>query len=495
MSKSGIQIGWCAIVSVFFAAFSFSAKAIEMKPNVVFILIDSLGWSDTTLYGMTQLYQTPNIERIARRGMLFSKAYADGPLDCPTRASILTGQNPARIGMTEAYCAKNSHPSSKTEPTDKSPPDRKIREAKSATHLDTHDYPLAKAMQAAGYKTGHFGKWQLGLGNDSTRKQGFDDSFLCATGLTDSQPEYFASWAGVKSIKPKTADEHIDDRITDEAIAWIKKNKEKPFFLNYWPLSVGAPFQAKPELVEKYKALVNPTDKQRSPTYAAMIEAMDTNIGKLLDALDQLEIADNTAIIFFSTNGGVISNNETSEHGAFTSNSPLRGGSSSVYEGGLAVPCIVSWPNITKANSRSDAVIQGADFYPTFVSLLNLKTKPDQIFDGVSIGPALVGRPLERKAVFTHFPHYPRLLGSDDSNALGPCTTLISGGWKLIRVYYEGDQGKHGYRLYNLSEDIAETYNLASQHPEKVAELDAMIQKCLEDTKAVMPEINPDYKP
>ncbi len=484
MMKLRILVRLGVVAGVFFAAFSFSARADETRPNVVFILIDSLGWSDTTLYGMTQFYQTPNIERIARRGMLFSKAYSDGPSDCPTRASILTGQNPARTGITGA-CSAGSGNFLKAELLAKSPPDEKISEVRSATRLDADYYTLSKAIKAAGYATGHFGKWYLGEGNSSAREYGFDDVFLRTNDPHNRQSEHSTT----------ASPDDFDDIITDSAIKWMQKNKEKSFFLNYWPLSVGAPFHAKPELVEKYKAIANSSHKQYRPTYAAMIEAMDANIGKLLDAMDQLEIADKTAIIFFSTNGGVTSEMEKCDGGAPTSNSPLRGGAASVYEGGIAVPCIVSWPNVTKFNSRSDSVIQGADFYPTLVSLLSLKPKPNQIFDGVSIVPALVGKPLERRAVFTHFPHYPRLLSPSDPDALPPCTHVIAGEWKLIRIYHEGGQGKHGYRLYNLREDGAETKDLSAENSGKVAELDALIQKYLETTNAILPEINPDFKP
>ncbi|NJM37732.1 MAG: sulfatase-like hydrolase/transferase [Akkermansiaceae bacterium] len=324
------------------------------------------------------------------------------------------------------------------------------------------------------------------LEKNSAREYGFDEDFLQANPRSSRHPE---------NSKTTHPEEQTDDFITDSAIKWMQKNKEKSFFLNYWPRSVSAPYHAKPELIEKYNALANFNNKQYRPIYAAMIEAMDANIGKLLDALDQLDIADKTAIIFFSTNGGVTSDTEKCDGAAPTSNSPLRGGASSVYEGGLAVPCIVSWPNVTKFNSRSHAVIQGADFYPTFVSLLGLETKPGQIFDGVSIVRALTGKPLERQAVFTHFPHYPRLLSSGDPDALPPCSQVIAGEWKLIRIYHEEGEGKHGYRLHNLRDDVTETHNFSAENPGKVAELDALIQQHLDNTKAVIPEINPEYRP
>lgn len=278
-----------------------SATAAESRPNVIFILADDLGWSDTTINGTTKFYQTPNLERLAKRGMVFSRAYSASPLCSPTRASILTGLNPARIGIT----APNCHvPEVKmTASVQKSaPPTAKALQCESATRLDPKYFTLAEALKSNGYATGHFGKWHLGPEPYSPLQHGFDVD-LPHTAGPGPAGSFVAPWK-FKDFDPLTPNEHIEDRMADEAVAWMEKNKDGPFFLNYWQFSVHAPFNAKKALIEKHRARVNPTDPQRSPTYAAMVESMDDSIGKLLDAVDRLGIADRTAIIFISDNGG-----------------------------------------------------------------------------------------------------------------------------------------------------------------------------------------------
>jgi arylsulfatase A-like enzyme len=491
-----------SIFQVFLAVIMIGVSHGANKTNVVFILIDGLGWSDTTLYGTTQFYQTPNLERLAKRGMLFSRAYAGGLVDCPTRASILTGLSPSRLGITLDTCgfADNILESSLQK---QAPATQKLLLATSATRLDTKYVTIAETLKAAGYKTAHFGKWHLGPRSHAPLYHGFDvdipNTFRFAPGKTS----YFAPWA-LDGFLEKVPNEHIDDRITNEAVTWMEKNKDEPFFLNYCPFSMRAPYSAKPELIGKYKTLANPASSQRSPTYAAMVETMDTNIGKLLDALDRLGIADRTGIVFYSTHGGQASTvgnpaiGEMVDGGRPTSNSPLRGGAWGVYEGGLAVPCVVSWPNLTKPGSRSDAVIQSMDFYPTLLELLDLKPEPDQVFDGISIAKALTGKPLTRQAIFVHFPHYSRFYPKDP-DSLPPSTTVISDGWKLIRIYNDDPKGSRSHRLYHIKEDIGEINNLAStsdlatKEPQKVKLLEAMIENHLAMTKAIVPKANPAY--
>ena len=462
-----------------------ASAAVPDRPNIVFILADDLGWSDTTLYGTTQFYQTPNLERLAKRGMLFTRAYSASPLCSPTRASILTGQSPARIGITAPNChlpqvrlEASLHP--------KTPAANKALPCESATRLNTNYFTLAEALKQAGYATAHFGKWHLGPAPFSPLQQGFDVDIPHWPGPGPAG-SYVAPWK-FPDFDPDTPNQHIEDRMAKEAVAFIEKHKDGPFFLNYWMFSVHAPFDAKKALIEKHRARVNPASPQRSPTYAAMVESMDDAVGTLLNTLDRLGIAERTAVVFFSDNGGNMYNQIDGVPP--TSNAPLRGGKATVYEGGVRVPCIVRWPGVTQPGSRNDTVIQSPDFYPTFLGLLGLKPQPGQIFDGASLAGVFRGEPLAREAIFTYFPHSPQV-----PDHLPPAVTVHAGDWKLIRLFHEGQNAAHAYQLYDLKNDLGETNNLASQEPGRVKQLDARIEKFLADTKAVVPKPNPAYNP
>ena len=410
--------------------------------------------------------------------MVFSRAYSASPLCSPTRASILTGQSPARIGIT----APNCHlPEVKlTASVQKNAPaTAKALQCESATRLNTSYVTLAEMLKSAGYATAHFGKWHLGAEPYSPLQQGFEVDLPHTPGPGPAG-SFVAPWK-FPNFKERTPNEHIEDRMGDEAVAWMTKNKDKPFFLNYWQFSVHAPFDAKKSLIEKYKGRVDPKSPQRSPTYAAMVESMDDSVGKLLDALDRLGIADKTAIVFLADNGGNMYN--TVDGTTPTSNAPLRGGKATVYEGGIRVPCVVSWPKVTKPGSKnSEAIVQSTDFYPTILELLKLKPEASQNFDGRSIARALSGKTLAPKPIFTFFPHSPNV-----PDTLPPAVTVHSGDWKLIRLFHQGESGAHAYQLYNLKDDLGEANNLAASQPERVKQLDALIEGFLKDTKAVVP--------
>lgn len=460
----------------------------ETKTNVIFILADDLGWSDTTLYGKTKFYKTPNLERLAKRGMTFTRAYADSPVCSPTRASFLTGQSPARLGLTLPL-GQFPEVVLNAAIRSKAPISAKAISCISATRLDTSHFTLAKALKANGYATGHFGKWHLGSAPYGSDEQGFDVSL---PGWSGDGPagSYIEPWKFPPVLKfyPRSPEEHIEDRMADEAVMWMEKNKDRPFFLNYWQFSVHGPFNAKEPLVAKYRKSIDLADAQRSPTYAAMVESMDDAVGKILDAVDRLGIADQTAIIFYSDNGGNMFN--AVDDTIPTSNRPLRGGKATVYEGGVRVPCVISWPELTAPDSRNDTMIQTSDFYPTFLDLLGINPQKDQIFDGTSIASALRGKPLKRKAIFSYFPHSPNV-----PDTLPPSATVTTDDWKLIRLFHQGENGKHSYLLYHLKEDIGESMELSEQHPERVKEMDAMIENFLVRTKAITPKPNPKYDP
>ena len=457
------------------------------RPNIVFILADDLGWSDTTLYGTTQFYRTPHIERLAERGMTFTRAYSASPLCSPTRASILTGLAPARHGITSPSChlpqvvLKAVHGKS-------APPDQKAVPVTSVTRLRTDIPTLPKSLKAAGYATGHFGKWHLGHEPYSPLQHGFDVDVPHHPGPGPAG-SYVAPWK-FKDFDhdPDVPDQHIEDRMADEAVRWMTEHKDEPFFLNYWMFSVHAPFDAKQKLIDSYRRQVDPKAPQRSPTYAAMIESMDDAVGTLLDALDRLEIADKTIIVFASDNGGNMYNEVDGT--TPTSNTPLRGGKATMYEGGIRGPCVVVWPDVVADGSQSDAVIQSCDFYPSLLEATGLPAPPDQLFDGINLIPALKGGELQREAIFTYFPHAPRV-----PDWLPPVVSIHQGDWKLIRLFHGGEDGAHSWRLFNLKKDPSETIDLAAKEPDRVRQFDALIEKHLVETKAVVPTRNPRFDP
>ena len=455
------------------------------QPNVVIILADDLGWSDTTLYGTTKYYQTPNVERLAKRGMTFTRAYSASPLCSPTRSALLTGLSPARTGITTPNCHL---PQVVLEATvgKTAPPDQKAIQPRPVTRLKTEYRTLAETLQDAGYATGHFGKWHLGSEPYSPLEQGFDVDLPHHAGPGPAG-SYVAPWK-FADFKEKAAGEHIEDRMAEEAAAWMEKNKDRPFYLNYWMFSVHAPFDAKPSNIERHRGRVNANDPQRSPTYAAMIESMDDAIRTLLDALDRLQIADNTIIVFTSDNGGNMYNEIDGT--TPTSNAPLRGGKATMFEGGTRVPAVIVWPGITTPGSRSDALIQSEDYFPTLLEGLNLPRVKGQHFDGASIIPALKGNTLPDKVLFQYFPHSPGV-----PDWLPPAVSVHRGDWKLIRIFHGGEKEAHRYLLFNLREDGSEKNNLAARRPELVAELDALIEDFLTDTKAVVPVPNPAFNP
>ncbi len=457
------------------------------RPNIVFILADDLGWADTTLYEHTSYYKTPNIQRLAKRGMTFTHAYAASPLCSPTRSSILTGQSPARTGITTPNCHLPQVVLQASAGTNASAGNKSI-DPTPVTRLNTTYYTLAEALHDADYATGHFGKWHLGPKPYSPLQHGFDVDVPHWPGPGPAG-SYVAPWKfrdfDADAGEP---DQHIEDRMAREAVAFMEQHKDQPFFLNYWMFSVHAPFDAKKSLIEKYRSAAIADNAQRSPTYAAMIESMDAAVGTLLSTLDRLGIADKTMIIFFSDNGG----NMYSEidDTVPTSNAPLRGGKATVFEGGIRVPCVFSWPGVIDGDTRSDAVVQSSDFYPTILEALKLVPKQDQHFDGISILPAFKAQPLMRDAIFTYFPHDPPV-----PDWVPPSVVVHQNEWKLIRIFFGGENGDHRWKLFNLRDDIGEKIDLAANEPDRVKAMDLLIEHFLADTNAVQPVRNPAFDP
>lgn len=465
-------------------ALAVESQDLPRRPNVVFILADDLGWSDTTLYGTTNFYRTPNLQRLASRGMTFTRAYSASPLCSPTRASILTGLAPSRHGITSPNC-HTPVVRLKAELKKRAAANQRVIQPDSVSRLDRSYTTIAESLKSAGYATGHFGKWHLGAEPYSPIEHGFDVDVPHWPGPGPAG-SYVAPWKFPDfDHDPEIPNEHIEDRMAKEAVAFMRQHRDEPFFLNYWMFSVHAPFDAKQELIREYELRVDATDQQRCPTYAAMIQSMDDAIGTLLDELDRLGISDQTIIIFASDNGG----NEYNivEGQRPTSNRPLRGGKATMHEGGVRTPAIIAWPNKVEPGSRSDAIIQSMDYYPTLLEMLDLKTD-DQPFDGISLLPALRGEPLDRSAIFTYFPHNPPV-----PDWIPPSISVHQGAWKLIRIFHGGDAGTHEYRLFNLRDDIGEQTNLADRFPKRVLELDRLIEAHLQSTSAITPQPNPNF--
>jgi len=438
------------------------------KPNVIVFLVDDMGWIDSATYG-SKYYQTPNMTRLAKRGMLFTDAYAASPLCSPTRASIMSGQHPARMRLTVAItpkCVANP----KALPADGNSYCGRVQ---GRDRMPLEIYTLAEALKDGGYTTAHIGKWHLSppgakfAKTDSSyhaENRGFD--FVIGGANLPGPPDYYSPYArkgrGIRNLKPGPEGEYLNERLAEES---------------------------KRDLMPKYTKRRDPKNVQRCPEMATMLESMDTSLGILLDFMDRpenRELKSNTLLIFTSDNGGMI--HKKVKGNQVTSNRPLRGGKANTYEGGIREPWIVSWPGIVKPGTVCRTPVQSTDIYPTVMEIAGLKLREGIPMDGRSIVPLLNGEPMKRGPIFTHFPH--------DMGALcAPSTSVRAGDWKLIRFYHAGkNAASHAYELFDLKRDPSEAINLAAYFPEKVRELDQLIESFLEDTEALVPLGNSKYK-
>jgi arylsulfatase A-like enzyme len=464
---------------------------LNRRLNIVFIMADDLGWRDTAVYG-SRYYETPNIDRLASKGMLFTQAYAANPLCSPTRSSIMTGLYPARTGITMPSCHLPEEILEK-QLVEKASNTQKALQARSLTRLKREYFTLAEALKQAGYATAHIGKWHLGREPYDPLNQGFDVD-IPHTFEPGPVGRYLAPWSFWKN-QGRQGD-HIEDRMAEEAVKFIGQNRQRAFYLNYWPFSVHTPWNAKQDLIQKYIAKADLMNPQRNPVYAAMVQSLDEAVGRVVRGIEDAGVAEHTMIVFFSDNGGVhwgSAEEPSMLHADFqavpaTSNAPLRGGKATLYEGGTREPCIVVWPGQVKRGSRSEEIISSVDFYPTILEATGIKPQAGQEFDGISILPALRTGRLNREAIFCHFPHYTPRTGAV------PATWVRKGDWKLIRMYCENSDQSDRFELYNLKVDIGELNNQAAQMPEKVRELNALINGFLQQTKALAPRPNPDYR-
>ena len=389
------------------------------RPNIVFIIADDLGWTDLSVMG-SEYYETPNINRLATQGMMFTQAYANCANCAPTRAALFSGQYSPRTGIyTVASSARGKSSNRKLIPT------------KNNSILSANVITLAETLQQVGYRTGHFGKWHLGQDDNGTgpMNQGFD---VNVAGNSSGYPKSYFSPYKNPQLPDGPDGEHLTDRLTNEAIRFLQDESDSPFFLYVPYYTVHSPIQAKLNLVEKYKAKP-PTDQHRNPTYAAMIESLDANIGRLLAALDDLELTDNTMVIFTSDNGG---------NGNVTSQAPLRGAKGMFYEGGLRVPLIVRHPGYITPGSRSAEPVMTIDYYPTLVALADA-TLPNTPLDGENLLPILQGKTETlSRPLFWHFPAYLQASSRQDwplaSHALQCHSTWRSQTHRILRGWPAG---------------------------------------------------------
>ncbi len=471
------------------------------KPNVLFILIDDMGWKDLSCYG-SDFYETPNIDSIAKNGMKFLQAYSTCPVCSPARASIMTGKYPARVGITDwiDFAEKPSHPLQGM-----------LMDAPYKKGLPSDEYTIAKAFQDNGYNTWHVGKWHLGEKGKSPLEFGFDVNIGGCDVGSPGPSGYFSPWETISALKdvdvPK--DTYLTDYLGDQASDLIRNLKsDQSFFMHMSFYAVHTPIQAKQEKLDKYtkKAKDMGLDKidpftvggkgttidkqdrdiirrtvQSDVAYAGLIDSLDENIGKILTALKEKNLLEDTIIVFTSDNGGLA----TSE-GCPTSNLPLSEGKGWMYEGGTREPMMIQWQGKIKPHENTKNYVTGTDFYPTLLELAGLDLVENQHVDGKSFAPLLTANisenDFERGAIYWHYPHYGNQGGS-------PASSVRENDMKLIYFYED-----HHAELYNVVSDIEERHDIAKENPELVKKLVAMIQTWMIETKALTPEKNPNFK-
>ncbi|PQJ28344.1 sulfatase [Rubritalea profundi] len=441
---------------------SFAAE----KPNILYINIDDLGWADVSING-SKYYETPNIDRLAKEGMIFTNGYSSAANCAPSRACAISGQSTPRHGV---YTVKNSDRGKSST--------RKLIPTKNTLHLKQDNLTFGHALKAAGYTTATMGKWHV---TKDPLKNGFDIN----VGGTAAGGPYNGGYHSpfkYPNLEVKEKGHYLTDVLTDKAIEFIGEHKAGPFCLYLPYFTVHSPLQAKPELVKKYKNK-KATEAQNNPVYAAMIESLDQNIGRVLDALESNGITDNTLVIFTSDNGGV---NVSSLQW------PLRGGKGMYYEGGIREPFFIRWPEKIKAGSSCDTPVSNLDFYPTFCDVAGTSAPKGKILDGLSLNPLFEGKVLAERSLFWHFPIYLQGYGKADSPGMKeaqdtlfrirPGSAIRHGDWKLIEYFENGE-----FELYNLKQDVGEKNNLAKKHPEKLQELYSKLNNWRKELNAPVP--------
>ena len=427
------------------------------KPNVVIVVIDDMGWEQLGCYG-SSFYKSPNIDKLAESGVRFTNAYASAPVCSPTRAALMTGKYPARLHLTDFIPGSD-------------PQDKTLLTPEWQKFLPLEEVTIAEILKAEGYKTAIFGKWHLskekyGSGSLSNNpdKQGFDETFIT---LKPSKGAPLGAW------QEPEIDGHSTDTIMNRSIEFIQQNRNNPFLLVTSFNAIHDPLMEKASSIEKYAKDADSKLPVNNPVLGAMIERVDNAMGRLISSLEKDKLMENTLLIVFSDNGGLVKS---------ASQSPLREGKGWVYEGGIRVPMMISWKGKINAGRESEQPVATIDILPTVLDLLHVQNKMSTV-DGVSLSPVLLNdSPLNRKALFWNYPHYHN----------GPPSAVIrKGDYKLIELYDKSLTNQpDAFELYDLKNDLGETRNLAAQYPDVVNELKKELSDWKKEVGAQIPELN-----
>ena len=445
------------ILSTFLFLLFISSLSLS-KPNILFILIDDMGWMDLGCQGNKNLH-TPNIDALAKSGIRFTDAYAPAPVCSPTRAAIMTGQSPARLQITNHLPHQDRF----------TPKSSKLLPARMLNHLPLKYVTLAEKLKKdAGYATAFIGKWHLYTGKNekyNPLNQGFD---INIGGCSYGGPPTFFDPYKIDFLANRKKGEYLPDRLADETIAFITKQQSanKPFFVALWNYTVHWPMEAPADLLKKYKNL--PVRGYRDYRYAAMIEAMDNAVGKVLNSLDNLNLTDETLVIFSSDNG---------PFGGVGDASPLRADKGHLYEGGIRVPLIIRWPGKIKPRTLDETPVILTDLYPTILEVSGIDSNVNYPVDGKNLLPLLKKRKkLNNRALFWHYPNF----AFHRDNRLG--SAIREGDYKLLH-FYDNDS----IELYNLRKDISETNDLSRELPQLALKLKNKLESLLKESGAAMP--------
>lgn len=453
---------------ILLATFLFSLTCTGKQPNIIYINVDDLGWADLGYQGSTY-YETPHIDRLAKSGAVFTNAYAPAANCAPSRACCLTGQWTPRHGV---YTVNNSDRGKAK--------DRKLIPIKNTLHIKDSNLTIGGALKKAGYTTCHIGKWHV---TKDPTQNGFDINIGGNERGGPYTGGYHSPYKYPNCVQQKPG-EYLTDRLTDEAITFISKQKDKPYFLHLAYYTVHSPLQAKKEKIKQFKGK-KPSKGQDNATYAAMISSLDDNIGKLIKYLEDQKLLGNTLILFTSDNGGVWN---TSKQW------PLRAGKGAYYEGGIREPLIIAWKGNIKPSTRVDIPVSGIDYFPTFLAAAKAKKPLGKILDGTNILPLAMGEDEQiKRALYWHFPIYLQGGNTDCQDKVfrtRPGSAIRYENWKLIEYFENGD-----LELYHLKKDPSEKSNLIKTVPKVAERLYAMLQEWRAETGAPVPsEKNPAYK-
>ena len=440
--------------AIIFLVVALASVGHAKQTNFVFFLVDDLGWADVGCFG-SDFYETPNIDALAASGMKFTNGYAACPVCSPTRASIMTGRHPVRVDITDWIPGRATS----------SVKDAKFKHVDDRNNLALSEVTIAESLKQNGYQTFFAGKWHLGDKGHWPTDQGFD--FNIGGNSKGSPPGgYYAPWTN-PTLKAKQQDEYLTERLTAESLRFLDtRENDAPFLLYLAYYNVHTPIQPYKKRIDHYQAKVKQftTDsppikehdgvsrsRQDNPALASMVAAVDDSVGEILGKLDELNLSDNTVVIFFSDNGGLCT---LGGRAGPTSNLPLRSGKGWLYEGGVREPTIVRAPSVTKAGSESDVPIVSMDFFPTMLELAGLPQQPKLHADGQSLVSLLKGGELPHRELYWHYPHY-------HGSSWAPGASIRDGDWKLIEFYHYDN-----VELFNLKNDPGEQTDLSQTEPE-----------------------------